>query len=246
MYKGTIIEKNSADVESVKLIKAQLNKLIGSTLDSNNGNFGNSTELVVKQFQVKMYLLDDGKVGELTWTRLFDPESSKIVNISKAQDGTINVSLKALEIASSQLHVRELTNRNDGVDVEKYLKSVGLPKGYAWCMAFVFWCFEQASKSLNIKNPVPKTAGVMDCYAKAKSAGRKISKSPKKGDQFIMDFGKGTGHTGLVTESKTTTVFTIEGNTSASPTSAVQDRDGGGVFERNRSISSILVFISYS
>nr|WP_255737702.1 TIGR02594 family protein [Cognataquiflexum nitidum] len=46
--------------------------------------------------------------------------------------------------AESQLGVREATNNNDGVDVEKYLKSAGLGAGYPWCGAFVNWSLKQA------------------------------------------------------------------------------------------------------
>jgi len=37
-----------------------------------------------------------------------------------------------------QLYVREATGNNDGVEVERYLKSVGLIKGYSWCAAYTY------------------------------------------------------------------------------------------------------------
>lgn len=70
-------------------------------------------------------------------------------------------------------------------------------------------------------------------------------KVPQAGDIFIMDFGKGTGHTGIVTKVVGTKVYTIEGNTSSQPGSAVQDREGNGVFERAREISSIKGFLRF-
>jgi uncharacterized protein (TIGR02594 family) len=51
--------------------------------------------------------------------------------------------------AKSQLGVKEITGNNDGKDVEKYLKTVGLGPGKSsyWCGAFVNWTL----KEVNIK-----------------------------------------------------------------------------------------------
>lgn len=234
-----ILKKNSANTEAVKAVKVRLNALMGSTLDVHNGFFGNSTEAVVKQFQKKNNLISDGIIGDLTWERLFTvPEPVKA--------GSNQLRIRAMEYMLTQLHVREKTGNNDGKEVEEYLRSVGLGKGYAWCMAFVFHGFQKSADDLKVKNLVPKTAGVMDCYRKAKERGFVIVLDPLPGDQFIMDFGKGTGHTGIVTKNHNkTNVFTVEGNTSRDPTYKGEDRDGNGVFERNRPISSILAFIRY-
>lgn len=236
-YCGKIIEKGSTDQVSVKAIKVRLNTLIGSSLDVTNGNFGESTEAVVKQFQKRNQLISDGRVGELTWERLFT-----IVKPLAVQSTLLRI--RAMEIMDSQLFVRELTGKNDGVEVEKYLKSVGLGKGYAWCMAFVYWGFQTGSKELGVINPVPKTAGVLDCYAKAKGM-HLVTGDPEEGDQFIMDFGKGAGHTGVVTEVKNGRIYTVEGNTSADPSYSGEDREGNGVFERARQISTIKAFLRY-
>ena len=55
-----------------------------------------------------------------------------------------------LEIAESQIGIRELTGNNDGKEIEAYLKSVNLGKGYAWCVAFVVWCHLQISCDFSI------------------------------------------------------------------------------------------------
>ena len=54
------------------------------------------------------------------------------------------------ETYTSQIGVREATGRNDGKQVEQYLKSVGLGKGYAWCSAFVRWCFDKCGVKTTI------------------------------------------------------------------------------------------------
>jgi peptidoglycan hydrolase-like protein with peptidoglycan-binding domain len=214
-------------------IKSRLNELGYGPLTPTIPNFGTTTIEVVKKFQKDNNLIQDGIIGELTWHKLFPVITS--ISLSPLSNTVIS-------IAMTQVLVRELTNKNDGIDVEKYLKAVGLGKGYAWCMAFVYWCFLEASKKLNINCPVPKTAGVLDCYNKALKY--RVIK-PEIGSQFIMDFGKGQGHTGIVTKVVGNRIFTIEGNTSADPSYAGEDREGNGVFERNRAISSIKGFIFY-
>lgn len=236
-YSGKVIQQGSTDTVSVKAIKVRLNALLATKLDETNPSFGPLTVETVKQFQRKNQLIADGKVGELTWERLFT-----VIEPLKIDSNVLRV--RAMQIADSQLFVRELTGHNDGKEVEAYLKLLSLPKGLAWCMAFVYWCFDRASKELNVLNPVPKTAGVLDCYAKAKQY--IITGDPEPGDQFIMDFGSGKGHTGMVTEEKLASrIYTVEGNTSADPTYAGEDRDGNGVFERNRAVSGIKAFIRY-
>jgi len=236
-YCGKIIKEGSTDSVSVKAIKVRLNDLMGSKLDVTNGNFGASTKAVVQQFQRKSLLIADGAVGELTWERLFT------VILKEVPKSPI-LRIRALEIAKSYLYVREKTGNNDGPEVEAFLKKLGLPKGLPWCMAGVYSWFDEGAIALDILNPVPKTAGVLDCYNKAK--GKYLVKGePLPGDQFIMDFGGGKGHTGMVNEVRGERIYTVEGNTSADPTYAGQDRDGNGMFERNRAKSGMKAFLRY-
>ena len=68
----------------------------------------------------------------------------------------------ALQSAQSQIGVTEIPKgSNAGPEVEIYLKSVGLGKGFAWCMAFVYWNVLQSATKLKITNPLLKTGGVM-------------------------------------------------------------------------------------
>lgn len=143
---------------------------------------------------------------------------------------------KTLEIAITQIGVEEIPrNSNAGPAVEKYLKSVGLGKGYAWCMAFVYWCAKEASKELGIENPLFKTAGVLAMYNKEKGS---VVVDPQPGDIFVMDYGKGLGHTGLVERVEKDIIHTIEGNTNIDGS-----REGYGVFRRKRTIKSIKAFV---
>jgi CHAP domain len=147
-----------------------------------------------------------------------------------------NLSKETILSAITQLGVEEVPKgSNAGTDVEKYLKSVGLGKGFSWCMAFVYWNVLQACTKLKIPNPILKTGGVLAQYNYPKN--QRFTK-PQQGDIFIMDFGKGQGHTGFVEYVLDDTIHTIEGNTNDDGS-----REGYEVCRRVRKIASIKGFI---
>ena len=150
------------------------------------------------------------------------------------------LSQRALCIAGSQDGVSEKPkNTNSGPEVNAYLKSIGLGPGYAWCMAFVYWCVNKACLETSAKNPLVKTGGVLRQWNETTC--RKIpktSKAVKPGDIFIMEFSKGTGHTGFVEKIEGSLVHTIEGNTNDDGS-----REGYEVARRTRPISSFKGFI---
>lgn len=137
-----------------------------------------------------------------------------------------NSTAKAINYAKTQVGVKE-SGKNRGVEVEKYLKSVGLGGGFAWCVAFVHYCFQQANKI----NPFPKTAGVHDAWNKLKA--NRISE-PENNCLFFIDTGGGFGHMGFVLSVDGDTLTTIEGNTNSGGS-----RDGEGVYLRTRKKSTI-------
>lgn len=224
------IQKGSTNALAVKAIKQKINEIYGPTLDATSPTFGDSTEAVIKRFQTDRRLLADGIVGQLTWDKLFNVAAPIVVAASK-------LAQRALEVARTQLGVREATGHNDGAAVESYLRSVSLGKGYAWCAAFVYWCYSQAAKALVVGNPLTQTAGVLDHWRR--TTGTKVT-SPQPGDIFIMDYGGGLGHTGIVKEVKGDKIITVEGNTNDA-----NSREGDGVYERIRKISSCKGFIRY-
>lgn len=141
------------------------------------------------------------------------PEVTKVTTAAvKPPTGTpLSLGTNTLSIARSQLGCKEEPKgSNWGKDVQKYLGSVGITFPAAWCMAFVYWCTEQAAKELKVKNPLVKTGGVMMQWNKI-PASMKV-KDPKPGDIFIMDFGAGKGHTGFVSAVKGSRIETVEGN----------------------------------
>lgn len=157
----------------------------------------------------------------------------------------MTISAKALDIAISQLGVREKGNSNSGIEVDLYLKSVGLKPGYPWCMAFVYWCYDKAALALGIPNFLIRTGGVMHQWNEQQPAKKwvlnKVLANPaivQPGAVFIMDYGKGTGHTGLVERVHGEWVETVEGNTNDEGS-----REGYEVCRRKRKLQSIKGFI---
>lgn len=151
----------------------------------------------------------------------------------------LSLTAVALLIAVSYVGQKETpAGSNAGEFVERCLKLVGLGKGYAWCMAFVYRCFYEAAVQLGVDNPVPRTAGVLNCMRmspKDKVINKKdaTAENVRPGAQFIMDYGRGRGHTGIVVSFNSDGTFTtIEGNTDANGS-----RTGGMVCKRTRSLS---------
>jgi hypothetical protein len=63
---------------------------------------------------------------------------------------------------------------------------------------------------------------------------------PKAGDVFIMDFGKGLGHTGIVLKTDANFIYTIEGNTNDSGS-----REGIAVCNKQRPKKKIKGYLRY-
>jgi uncharacterized protein YkvS len=144
---------------------------------------------------------------------------------------------EALKIAATQIGKSENPlGSNWGKPVQDYLKSVGINFPASWCMAFVYWCFEQAKKEG--QNPLIKTGGVLMAWNKSDSK-FKVSEC-QAGDIFIMDFGKGLGHTGIVEKVDENFIYTIEGNTNDSGS-----REGIMVCRKQRPKKKIKGYLRY-
>ncbi|PTQ88949.1 CHAP domain-containing protein [Agitococcus lubricus] len=257
-YPNRIIKLGETDAELVKAIKVQLNqKLVlasSQALDTQNPNFGTSTKQMVKLFQSRFTdhegnpLKIDGEIGLLTWNALFETAADR----QKQAASALLKQVIAMATVEKKKNVREHPkNSNRGKEVDAYLQRAGAGLGLSWCCAFVYWCFDEAAKKLQKTNPMIKTAG---CLAHWNGAGKKgiaritaaqAQANPqliKVGMVFIMDYGKGLGHTGIVIEVSDGWITTIEGNTDAS-----LSREGGGVYQLKRKINSINKgFIDYS
>ncbi len=149
-----------------------------------------------------------------------------------------SLSSKALEIAITQIGQDEKPHgSNWGEPVKTYLHSVGIDFPASWCMAYVYWCFNQAALSLTLPNPLVKTGGVLRAYNEATNA---HSGMPQPGAIFILDFGHGLGHTGIVEKFDETFIYTVEGNTNDTGS-----REGIEVCRRKRSRQSVKGYLVY-
>ena len=138
---------------------------------------------------------------------------------------------KVLAIARGELGN---TESPAGSNRTKYGKWFGLD-GYAWCMMFVMWCFNQAG-ALRL---LPKrTASCGDLMRSAKAAGCWVTEDYRPGDVVIYDFpgGAATDHTGIIEKVTLTGVVAIEGNTSQ----AGSQSNGGMVCRKTRPYSQIV------
>lgn len=136
------------------------------------------------------------------------------------------------ESYNSQLGVREKTGKNDGKDVEKYLKSTGLGKGNPWCAAFVHWNLEQ----VGIPNEI--TAWSPTAYSKSRVTwkGGKWKKEFRPGQVFTLwysNLGR-IGHTGFVDDLDGSVAITVEGNTNSAGS-----REGDGVYKKRRPLNGL-------
>ncbi len=143
---------------------------------------------------------------------------------------------KSKEIALLQIGVKEKTNKNDGIEVENYLKSVGLPKGYPYCKAGQYYCYAEANKIVKTINPIPKSALANKIYDIAQKKNRKCRYIANEHDFIVWRTPKAvTGHIERVIEvNKGGWVKTVAFNTTSG--NYGNQRDGGGVYQRKRNI----------
>jgi len=155
-----------------------------------------------------------------------------------------DLAIGALMQARSQIGVKESPpGSNSGPEVDQYLASIGLRSGIPWNQAFVYWCWQQASTKIGRSNPLPGTGSVLGLWNKAETAGfDRLMMSEAVADRsrivpgaiFVMDFGGGRGHSGIVEQVDSGVITTIEGNASAN-----FERTGGGVHRLTRKMAEV-------
>jgi hypothetical protein len=239
-YPGRIVQLGERDRAVVLVLQARLVARGCGPLDA-TGVFDTRTRTAVRLFQGRfpdatgVPLVVDGKVGPLTWEALFGPASTP--GSTTSEDALLS---RVVKVAADEVGVREAPpGSNRGPRVDEYLRAVGLrPEGgsFAWCAAFVYWCFERGARGLGRANPLPRTAGVLDHWRRAGQAGTARLAAPaatadpalvRPGMVFVQDFGGGKGHTGLVESVQGGRIVTLEGNTNDEGS-----REGIGVFRR--------------
>lgn len=119
----------------------------------------------------------------------------------------MNQRQKIVDIAYSQVGYKEGANNDT-----KYGDWYGLPNN-PWCAMFVSWCANECGISTDI---IPKFAGCTTGFNQMKEMGITTEEHiiPKKGDLIFFDWDNSgdCDHVGIVTDSNSEYVDTIEGN----------------------------------
>ena len=176
--------------------------------------------------------------GEIDTLSYGEPEMVTEV-IAEIEEPVINTRAEVAAIYKSQLGVRERTGNNDGKDVEKYLASVNLGKGYAWCAAFVHWCLAEAG----VKNSI--TAWAPTAHNKKNIAyfNNKFKKDPQQADVITLYYAnKGRiGHTGFFDHMQSENMTAnYEGNTNRG-----NSNEGDGVYITFRPLKTLYSITSW-
>ena len=139
--------------------------------------------------------------------------------------------VRLLNIARTQIGVREKSGRNDGEQVERYLAITGSEKGAPWCAAFISWVFYKGGYE------APKTAWSPDLFN-----ARVNTKELKPCNVFGIWFPtlKRIAHVGLVEKREGDWLISIEGNTNSAGS-----REGDGVYRKRRPIKNIYVIADW-
>ena len=132
----------------------------------------------------------------------------------------------------------EKTGRNDGIHIDRYARTVGMPLQSAYCYAAIYtWCQDASVKS-GLRNALPRTGSTQTAYSVAsKTLVASKYSSPRRGDVLIWRIPrKWLGHAALITSVRPDgLVETIEANTSRAGSG--DQRDGGGVWKKRRFIN---------
>ena len=247
-YPGHLVKVGEPNNASVRAVRNRLNDL-GCGPIAATGAFDADLKAVVQLFQSRFPDADgqplkvDGAIGPITWAALFGAEAVPAPTASVPP-----LLAETLVVAASQIGVMEQPpGSNRGPEVDAYLRGVGIDPtegSFPWCVAFVYFCFEQAARKLDRANPMIKTAGVLDHWNKAGQRGiprllaADATAKPslvRPGMIFVLSTGGGNGHTGLVESTSAGKLVTIEGNTNDGGS-----REGIGVFRRTqRKVNSI-------
>lgn len=119
---------------------------------------------------------------------------------------------RIIDIATQEIGVKEATANNDGERVEEYLAYTGFGKGYAWCAAFVSWCFGQAELSAP-RNAWSPALFPMD----RRYSSQEVQHGTLRAGDLFAVYNRRLGridHAGLIKNVGNGFILTIEGNVS--------------------------------
>lgn len=193
------------------------------------------------------------QIKQFFWKLLSTDKFNDFSSLAVKTPGPISKKAAEDACAKEVLSVRE-DGANAGTFVERYLSAVGLDAGNPWCMAFVVLRLIKAAHSLALTIPsqMPRTGStvVFSNWGKSKSwfikrADLELGRTKIQEGDIVFYFFAAKGriaHTGIVVDATSNNDFkTVEGNTSSGIKDVV-DRDGQGVYMKQRSISSLGLF----
>jgi len=144
------------------------------------------------------------------------------------------------------LDLREQTNNNDHPAIDKMLAYLGLPPRLSWCAAFVIWNYKEAGYKLPRQGRCSTLLRVCQVNElryqvfDAEDVAMGVQRL-QPGDIPIWAHGRinaardFNGHTGIILGQRNRTTFiSREGNTM--PSNAGDQREGGGVYDRQRGL----------
>jgi hypothetical protein len=208
-------------------------------------------KLIQKLFGQKS--LDIGQVQSLP--SLPSESKKNLVSVPPAKKKKEPSAVEGLvEIARSQVGVKEVGGNNRGAKIREYQSTTTLkPAPWPWCAAFCCWVIDQWLKDpqntswLNLKQMTPsqwrpRTAAAFGFieWAKKRPATTKIlseNAKPQVGDLVVFDFS----HIGIVVGVGEKNFQCVEGNTNQKGT---RDSDSGdGVWLKTRTSSLVRNYI---
>lgn len=143
---------------------------------------------------------------------------SREVHISKPTVAQYRI--QVVRTAVKELGVRERSGRNDGVQVKRFLKVVGLAEGQPWCAAFISWLFYEVGLEQ------PRTG-----WSPALFPASRLARSALPGNVIGIYFRdkKRIAHVGLIEKEDGNWILSLEGNTNLEGS-----REGDGVYRKRR------------
>ena len=175
------------------------------------------------------------------------PEEKKMPN-------KVNALESLVQIALSQVGVKESGGNNNGPEVRKYQEATSLkPASWPWCAALTSWVIREWLKKpettqwLGLKTMTPeqwrpKTAAAFGyiAWAKDRPATTKVLSNrskPQIGDIVIFDFS----HIGIVVKVGEKNFQCVEGNTNGKGTR--DSKSGDGVWLKTRTASLVRSYV---
>lgn len=170
---------------------------------------------------------------------------------SPSRADSVRLGGEIVEVAKGFLHVREV-GKNRGQYVDYFNRTVGVPLGSAWCMAFAYTAWKIAYNEQGLQSPLHRTGSVARQlkFALQVGSGLRVIRvrnvgavaQLRAGDLLLAKSGTSSekdigriwlGHVGIYTGLQSNErLQTIEGNTSGN--SRGSQREGNGVFLKYR------------